>query len=334
MNKPFDYMGVFASYMNGYVRMKESCGFKIISTKWFFKEFDDFTISIGMDEPKLTQELIEEWRKSRVNDCNRTLSNKYSHLACFGRYLNEHGVKAYITPIPKCTNRRGFVPYIFSEEQMASIFAESNTLLRESHRKDDPIISIPCLIRLLYSTGMRISEAISLHNDDVDFDNNVIRVGHYVETKNGEERYVPISTSLRKVMTDYVSFRNKIKAKNIDSPHHLFFVKLNGTEISTACVYKWFRKVYERCGIAYRGDRFGPRVHDLRHSMATNTLNRMIKDGWDVYSVLPVLSACLGHKSISATERYVRLTCEYYPELLRQCATLSDFIYSQNDETE
>ena len=331
MNEHIVYKGVCAPYMEGYVRLKESCGFKIISTKWFFKEFDDFTIEQRVAAPDLTQELISTWALTRANDCSRTLSGKYSHLAQLARYMNERGVKAYITPVPKSNNSRGFAPYIFSESQMADIFKETDRLMRESHRMDDPIISMPCLIRLLYSTGLRVTEAVSLRNMDVDLELNAIKVGTNGAAKNGEERFVPICDSLRKVLVGYLHYRNKLKVEGLAKPEHLFFVKLNGDEVSHACVYKWFRKVYERCGIAYLGDGFGPRVHDLRHSMATNSLNKMIKEGRDVYEVLPLLSACIGHKTLKATEGYVRLTCEYYPELTKQCASLNNFIYPKDD---
>ena len=334
MNNPFEYRGVFATYMNGYIRMKESCGFKILNTKWFLKEFDEYTIKIGLSKPNLTRELIDNWALTRKNDCIRTLCGKYSHLAQLARYMNEQGKKAYITPVPKCSNSRGFVPYIFTNTQMQAIFKEADNLVRESHRMDDPIISIPCLIRLLYSTGLRITEAVSLRNEDVDLELNVIKVGTCKGTKNNEERYVPICHSLKKVLLHYLKYRNRLNNKEIESPGHTFFVKLDGTAVSSSNAYHWFRKVYERCGIPYQGDRFGPRVHDLRHSMATNSLSKMIKDGWDVYAALPLLSACLGHKSLSSTEEYVRLTGENYPELLKQCKSLNDFVYSQEDETD
>lgn len=333
MNEQIEYKGVFAQFMNGYIHMKESCGFKILSTRWFFKEFDRFTIEKRLKEPVLDRDLIEAWAQTRENDCSRTLYKKYSQLAQLARYMNEQGVKAFITPIPKCTNSRGYVPYIFSEEQMVSIFQESDRLLRESHRIDDPIISIPCLLRLLYSTGLRITEAISLRNEDVDLELKVIKVGVGVESKNGEERIVPICPSMRDVLIGYCNFRNKLCIRNIDEPKRPFFVKLDGSPVSAANAYNWFRKIYEKCGISYKGDRFGPRVHDLRHSMATNSLNKMIKDGLDVYTALPLLSACLGHKSLTATEKYVRLTCENYPDLLTRCQSLNDYVYPHEDKT-
>ncbi|MDO9634403.1 MAG: tyrosine-type recombinase/integrase [Paludibacter sp.] len=207
---------------------------------------------------------------------------------------------------------------------MQAIFEKSNRLIRESHRIDDPIMAIPSLIRLLYSTGLRITEAISIRNEDLHFDQGYI---HIRESKNGSERLVPVCNTLKQSLMQYIKYRNMLPLKGLQEGVHLFFVKLDGTEVSTSCAYKWFRKVYTNCGIPYKGDRFGPRLHDLRHSMAVHTLAKLIREGMDVYAALPLLSACLGHTQLSSTEHYVRLTNCEYPALLKQCSSLNDFIY-------
>src|SRR5690554_5350940 len=159
-------------------------------------------------------------------------------------------------PLPKCDNDRAFIPYIFTEKQIQDIFRESDLLLRESRRKDDPIISIPCLLRLLYSTGLRITDAVSLRNKDVDLERNVLRVGTWGSTKNGEERLVPICSSLNDNLLKYLHYRNMLPVKGITDAEHAFFVKLNGDSVSSANAYRWFKKVYTRSGIAYRGEHF------------------------------------------------------------------------------
>lgn len=73
MNDVFKYRSVLAPYMNGLIAIKESQGFIMISMKWFFKEFDSFVIDYGLKDPVITQELVNAWRKSRINDCSRTL---------------------------------------------------------------------------------------------------------------------------------------------------------------------------------------------------------------------------------------------------------------------
>ena len=160
MTDPFNYKGVLSPYMKAIIRMKEACGQTILPTKWTYKEFDEFTIQYGITEPIITKELTDAWASTRLNDCSRTFHGKCSRIAQLAKYMNEHGIKSYIMPLPKCDNDRAFIPYIFTEKQMQDIFNETDLLLRESHRKDDPIISIPCLLRLLYSTGLRITEAV------------------------------------------------------------------------------------------------------------------------------------------------------------------------------
>ncbi|MCM4153603.1 integrase [Arenibacter sp. N53] len=332
MTDPFDYQGVLAPYMKALIRIKESCGQTVIGTKWTYKEFDEFTIQYGLSEPIITKDLIGTWAKSRENDCSRTFYGKCSRLSQLAKYMKEHGIKSYIMPLPKCTNDRGFIPYIFSEEQMQSIFQESDRLLRQSRRKDDPIISVPCLIRLLYSTGLRITEAISLRNKDVDLDRNILKVGTWGSTKNGEERLVPICNTLKENLQKYLHYRSMLPVQDITDHDHPFFIKLNGEALSSANAYHWFKKVYGQCGIAYKGERFGPRVQDLRHTMATHSLAKMVREGLDIYAALPLLSASLGHKSLSSTEGYVRLTCSEYPELLEQCSSLNNFIYPKKHD--
>jgi len=320
----FEYHSVLAPYMNGLIAIKESQGFIMIRMKWFFKEFDSFVTNYKLKEPVITYKLIEAWRKSCINDCGRTFYGKCSNLVQLARYMCERGKDSYIMKLPKLENDRGYTPYIFSGDQMQAIFEESGKLKRESHRIDDPIIAIPCLIRLLYSTGLRITEAISIRNEDVHLDQGYI---HIRESKNGSERLIPVCNTLKQSLIQYVKYRNKLPLKGLQESKRLFFVKLDGTEVSASCAYKWFRKIYTNCGIPYKGDRFGPRLHDLRHSMAVHTLAKLVSEGMDVYAALPLLSACLGHTQLSSTEHYVRLTCCEYPELLKQCSSLNDFIY-------
>ena len=63
-------------------------------------------------------------------------------------------------------------------------------------------------------------------------------------------------------------------------------------------------------GISHGGKGRGPRLHDLRHTFAVHSVNQMVRQGVYLYRSLPILSIYLGHASVQATERYVRLTEE------------------------
>jgi integrase len=95
-----------------------------------------------------------------------------------------------------------------------------------------------------------------------------------------------------------------------------FFTGKYNSHLSRHQVYHWFRDSLKKAGIVHRGVGFGPREHDLRHSFCVHSLQLFCRQGLDVYCFLPWLSAYVGHKSIQATQGYLRLTAEAYPELI------------------
>lgn len=142
------------------------------------------------------------------------------------------------------------------------------------------------------------------------------------ETKNGEERRLPLSDSLRIVLEQYAGcYRQNACEKEY------FFVKRNGEQCSCDSIYKRFRRILFNAGISHGGKGKGPRVHDLRHSFSVHSLAQMADRGLDLYYCLPLLSKYLGHKSLAATETYVRLTAEIYPKLLDEVNRICAFVF-------
>lgn len=186
---------------------------------------------------------------------------------------------------------------------------------------------IPAIIRLLYGTGLRISEALSLKNRDVDLEKRSI---HIRKGKNGEERLAPLSDTLTEVLKQYLHYRDKIPVPHICDVNGFFFVSPNGTYCRSCSVYTWFRKVLAESGIPFQGDHKGPRVHDLRHTFAVHSLVKMSKSGMDLYYSLPLLSVFLGHKSLGATEHYVRLTSEMYPNILNDQKGIGTYVFPKS----
>jgi integrase/recombinase XerD len=76
-----------------------------------------------------------------------------------------------------------------------------------------------------------------------------------------------------------------------------------------------FRRFLWQARISHRGRGHGPRVHDLRHTMAVNNLRSWFAEGENVSALLPVLQTYLGHSSIDDTAYYLRLTKESYPDI-------------------
>lgn len=74
-------------------------------------------------------------------------------------------------------------------------------------------------LRLLYSTGMRVSEMINLRNKDLNLKTHVLRIR---VTKNWEERLAPVNQSLEKALLQYIGYRNRLPAKGLMPLKHIF----------------------------------------------------------------------------------------------------------------
>ncbi len=85
----------------------------------------------------------------------------------------------------------------------------------------------------------------------------------------------------------------------------------------------------KKAGIPYIGNGEGPRIHDFRHTFAVNSFKQMLDTGIDIYVALPILSTYLGHKTIYATERYVRLTMSMFPYIEKQFKDKMDAVFGE-----
>ena len=90
----------------------------------------------------------------------------------------------------------------------------------------------------------------------------------------------------------------------------------------------FFRKtILPAAGIKRKADNTGPRIHDLRHTFACHSLDKMVHEGIDPFCGLPYLSTYLGHKGIESTEKYLRLTADHFEKIIEA----GHYIYEDNE---
>jgi integrase len=266
--------------------------------------------------------------------------NKFNYSSIFAPYINKFismknacgydvlRTKWILYEFDRFFVAEGVKELYIKKVQIEKIFQSCDGLLLYDRHMHVNMMVLPALIRLLYSTGLRISEALSIRNADVDFNSGVISIK---KTKNGEQRLAPLTESMVEVLKEYIFERNKIPVTGVNRPNSFLFVSLTGKPCTSGSIYNWFRKILERCNIPHTGNHHGPRVHDLRHTCAVHALIKMCEDGLDLYCALPLLSAFIGHKSLSATEQYLRLTAEMYPYLINQQQELCSYVFPDNN---
>ena len=325
MSHKFEYTSVLAPYIRSFVEMKLAQGYTYYSPQWMLKEIDDFYNENHIEEATITKEIYRRWLETRIFDGGGRKYSKAVMWRTLATYMRLCGVKCEI-PMPPRPQKPEHKPYVLTHDQMTRMFTAIDSMEQQCRNYNTSLFSMPALFRFIYATGVRENESISLINSDVDLDNSVALIRN---TKNRRDRYVPISDSLKSVLEQYITQRDKLPIRGCNMPNAPFFVKANGKPITPENVYDWFRKAMDKCGIPYYGDRFGPVVHSLRHTYAVHAFVKSEGEGLPLNTSLPIIQTCMGHKSPEATEHYIRLTHEMYPQLITKAEMQSINIFPE-----
>jgi integrase len=286
------------------------------------RRFDSLTITRRETSIGISQGLFDAWSIPLPEESDANRYSRLSLLRQFSSYLQMMGYNSYIPKLPKYKST--FMPHIFTKAEIASIFQASDRLFLKRKYMYSQICVMPTLLRMLYSTGLRIGEAVNLKHRDVNLDKECLVLRY---CKNGQDRVVPISKSLAEVCKDYFAYKQK---QLIDTDMDTyFFTALNGSRCQTTTIYEHFRTILYKAGISHGGRGTGPRMHDLRHTFCVNALMKLSEAGMDLYYSMPILSTYVGHQSIEATNKYVRLTSEMFPDLLTKVNTAYKYIFPE-----
>jgi integrase/recombinase XerD len=319
MNNQHSPRGVLAPFVDDFINMRKNLGFKSQSTKRSLYSFDAFCRKQGVSTVTITKDIAEQWCGRRPDEATDTWSHRNCFLKQFSIYLSNLGYETYI-PSKVFSKHDTFIPYIFLDNELQSLYAACDSLVLYDKHALSGMMVMPALIRMLVATGIRIGEATNLLKKDVNLEQNYLVVRN---SKNGKDRLVPISESLASVCRQYLKYRELLPPNS-----NFFFVKMNGCSCPSASFGRWWNAVLKLAGIKHRGKTVGPRIQDLRHTFCVKSMVHLAQEGKDLYYILPILSTFVGHQSLAATDRYVRMTSEMYPELLSQIDSICSYIFS------
>ena len=323
------YNGVYADDIREFIELKRRCGFKYVGESIILSYFDRFATERGWAGIGISRKLAQEWSKKRDNESEAYRYKRTCVLNQFALYLNKKGMPSAIIQVPP--PKKSYTPYIYTQEEIDKILFECDKMTCVPVASDSTRFVMPALLRFLFATGVRVGEAIEILDDDMNLENKMFALR---DTKNGRERLVPFTDSLREVLVQYKSHRNRLISKP-KAPQ--FFLTFRGHKCNVSAVYTIMRDLIGRAKIPFMGHGRGPHVHHIRHTFAVRSLVKMVRDGMDIYCSLPILSTYLGHQSVEATNNYVRLTKEIYPELMSdidQNLLVNVFPCLKNDETD
>lgn len=285
----------------GYLSLRRGMGHQLSGAEYLLTQFVSYLD--GHDAATVTLEHALAWATQPASASAGYLSQRMSAVRGFATYLHSLNAGHQIPPpglFPSRGTRRA-VPYLYSGNDLAALMAATAGLrfpLRQATYRT--------LIALLAVSGLRISEAIRLDDDDVDDAGNLLQVR---DSKFGKSRLVPLHPSTAGALTGYQRSRDQWHPV----PHDpALFISPAGTRLRYRNVLHTFTTLVAAADLPSRPGSCHPRIHDLRHSMAVTTLLAWYADGGDVQARLPLLSTFLGHADPASTYWYLSAS----PELM------------------
>lgn len=211
-----------------------------------------------------------------------TISRNIASMKAFFHYLAKEGV------IEKDVSVGLKAPKI--EKKMPEILTPEEVIwLLEQPKGDTPKeIRDKAMLELLYATGIRVTELITLKVSDVN-----MQMGFIICRDGSKERVIPFGVAAKKAMTNYLD-----KARNVmlfDLQSDILFVNCSGQPMSRQGFWKLIKYYAKKAGIIA-----DITPHTLRHSFAAH----LVENGADLRSVQEML----GHSDISTTQVYATLT--------------------------
>lgn len=300
----------FMDIVDGFVTEKRAVGYKFRKEELLLRHIVKLHASMSCDPRQLTKELVLKYAEKHIGESDGNRFSRIGVIRGLAQYMQRLGMDAYVFPyrsVPYTSS--GFSPHIFSNDELRRLFEATD------HAKESPYtpfknMQFALLLRMLYSTGMRVGEIATLKKADIDLAQGLIRIRH---AKFDKERTIPVAESLLERMRQY---DNRMRFYPIWEQTEYFWANTVGNPYDTTTIYHCFREYLRKAGISHGGKGVGPRLHDIRHTYAVHCLRNWVRDGRDLTAALPYLAVYMGHVGVRCTQYYLRLTAELYPDIV------------------
>lgn len=309
--KPLNFHSHFKEQMENFVNLRRLSGTDYQSQIKLLEYFDDFLVQKypdpGASSHRLTRDMVEGYLDSDRNQrlSKRGVSNRFSVVRQFAHYLSQFDPLSYV-PASRSTpgSNTSRLPYIYKITEIRSLLAQALKLTPSNSLRPHTYYT---LFGILYTTGLRIGEALALNIEDFEQESNLL---HIREGKFRKSRWVPLSTSAGKILQEYIDLRQRKSSLPVpldsDSP---IFISLEKKRLHQATVFEALQSLLKKCGIP-KSKSNGPRIHDFRHTFAVHRLIQWYRSGEDVNARMPALATYMGHVNISSTQIYLQATAE------------------------
>jgi len=284
-----------------YLALRCAMGYKTGDHEWLLREFLGYLdgqhasvilVSHAVTWACLPQDASSKWRNHRLSVIRSFAAHVHTS--------NPDGAELIPAGLLPARLVRA-VPYLYSPAHIITLMGAANSLTPAVRG-----LTLATIIGLMTATGMRIGEVVALNTTSIDAE----RVTVLVRGKGGTQRLLPVHVTTLAAVRSYLKTSRALVGT---PPDDALFVNVKATRPLANNIQTLFRAIATECQLPPGPGIRKPRLHDLRHTFAVNTLIDAHRNGVAVEARIAALSTYLGH--VSPADTYWYLTAS--PELLQ-----------------
>jgi integrase len=297
-----------------YLAERGRLGFDVRKPSYVLRSFARHVRAVDHHGP-LTVEVMADWarRDSHGSSDPRTWARRLKQLRSFTRWLQQFDPRTEVPDDAVFGRLSGrLAPHIYSEQEIVDLLAAAGRLGPPSGLRG---VVFETLFGLIACSGLRISEALALRNEDVDLKRGMITIH---QTKFGKSRQVPMHPSTVQALQHYRWMRDRSGVSAQDDAPFFFGTRgrRHGLPLGERQVHRVFAELRQQLGWHNRGAHHAPRIHDLRHTFVVRRILLWHANGVDIDRAILSLSTYVGHAMVTNTYWYLSAV----PELMALAA--------------
>ncbi len=274
---------------------KKASNNTLVSYHGDLKRFCEYLCAQGLEVQAVSQADLSGYVEYllRQNKSEASITRALVSIRCFYQYLVSQG-QAEFNPAKgfSIPQHRGKLPEILTDREIGRILEQPDPRTFKGCRDR-------AILEVLYATGMKATEIISLNVSDVRLDIAMVHCAG--EGNAARERMIPIYPQAAKCLAEYIK-----RGRALGVVEEALFVNLNGQRLTRQGFWKIVKQYTQQAGIEK-----DITPYTIRHSFAA----QLLENGADLKSVQELL----GHMDISSTQMYAKLVKNKYKAMYSKC---------------
>lgn len=307
-------MSYFKHFFQNTMTLFHNLGYKLEYLESLLNEFDLFCDEYYPNVRELTKEISQKWIYSTKIQSKHVLSERVSTIKYLSKYLNSIGIESYMPDYGIDLGPHKCI-HLFDDHQLMRFFDGTDHINQHKRSPNREYIA-PVIFRLIYSCGLRNSEACQIKMSDIDLEKGIINIYH---SKGDKDRRIFMDDSMRKLCLKF----NEVYSKILPNREYFFQPSYEKKKLTKYNIDDFFDIILKITGLDKELP-IKPTVHGLRHLFAVKSMKKCLASGEDFNNWIKYLSQYMGHQTTNETLYYLHMTESLLPEYREKMKNLTE----------